>query len=64
MRGSARNDHVNDLDTGEWQDDAADAVNQHVAAKQLASRRGPIADTTSRKRNQRDYDQRVEDDSR
>src|SRR5271163_2240037 len=58
------NQDVDDLDADERNDDAAEAVDGQVAAKQGRRADGAIGGAFQRERNQRDDDQRVEDDRR
>src|SRR5258708_19991706 len=57
-------DEVDELDTGERDDQAADAVDPQVPAEQRLCRGRPVAHAAQRQRDQRDDDQRVEDDRR
>src|SRR5689334_21062920 len=57
-----RDDDVDELDADEGRDDAAEPIDEQVAAKQLARRRRAEADATERERDERGDDQRVEDD--
>src|SRR5690349_12249833 len=62
-------DEVDRLDPDERDDDAAEAVDQQVAAQQVrgpggGADRAAVLDTFERQRDQRDDDQRVEDDRR
>ena len=57
-------DEVDDLDADERHDEAAEAVDQKVAAQQRGRADRPVGDALQRQRDQRDDDQRVEDDGR
>src|SRR5258708_34143689 len=57
-------DEVDELDTGERDDQAADAVDPQVPAEQRLCRGRPVAHAAQRQRDQRADDQRVEDDRR
>ena len=51
-------------DARERRDDAADAVDEQVAAQHGGGALRPVLDAAQRERNQRDDDQRVEDHRR
>src|SRR5262249_17883641 len=53
---------IDRLDADEWNDDAADAIDQQVAPQQRAGADRTITHAFERQRDQRDDDQRVEDD--
>src|SRR5580698_7041570 len=55
-------DQVDDLDADERRDDAAEAVDQEIAAEQRGRSNGAEAHTTKCQWHQRDDDERVEDD--
>ena len=60
----SRDDEVDELDGDERRDDAAQPVDQQIAAKQRGGADGTILDAPQRQRDQRDDDQGVEDDRR
>src|SRR5262245_36923918 len=55
---------VDRLDADERNDDAADTIDQEVAAKQRSGADRAVTHTFERQRDQRDDDQRVDDDRR
>ena len=57
-------DEVDQLDADERHDEAAEAVDEQVAAQQRGGADRPVGDAAQRQRDQRDDDQRVEDDRR
>src|ERR1700738_2179196 len=58
-------DHeVDRLDADEWNNDAANAVNQQIAAQQRARADRTERDALQCQRNEGDDDQRIEDDGR
>ena len=59
-----RDDEVDGLDADEGDDDAAEAVDQQVAAQQRPGADRAVGDALQCQRDQRDDDQRVEDDRR
>src|SRR6516225_6241270 len=59
-----RDQHVNELDSDERDDDAANAVYPEVTTQQSSSAHWPIPHATQGQRNQRDDDYRVKNYSR
>ena len=57
-------DEVDELDADERGDQAAEPVDQHVAAQQRVRPHWPVADAAKRQRDQQRDDQGVEDDRR
>ncbi|KAG1161242.1 hypothetical protein G6F35_019120 [Rhizopus arrhizus] len=53
--------HVDQLDAHEGHQQAAQAIDQQVAAQQHGSAQGPVTHAFERQRDQHDDDQRVED---
>ena len=54
--------YIDQLDSNERNDDAADAINEQVAPQHCCSRHWLVTDSAKCERNQRDDDQRIEDD--
>ena len=57
-------DEVDGLDADKRKHDAAQAVDQQIAAQERGRADRTIVDTLQRQRNERDDDQRIEDDRR
>ena len=55
-------EHVNELDADEWDDDAAESIDEEVALQQGSRGHRPVLHAAQSERDQRDDDQRVEDD--
>src|ERR1039458_9217398 len=54
---------IDQPDSGERRDDAADAIDQQIAAQQGGRAHGPVLDAAQGQRNERDDNQRIEDDA-
>src|SRR5215831_13593506 len=55
-----RDQHVDNLDSDEWNDYAADTIDQQVARQDRGGTERPILDPAQRQRDERDNDERVE----
>src|SRR5882724_7600416 len=56
--------HVDELDTGEWNQNATEAVDEEITPQEYRRTERPVLDTLQRERDQEHDDQRVEDHRR